>query len=120
MNAVAEAARIASGKAKTSGNQTDVDTVVFGLLWYATLQGIPHQAHLVKNLILAGSLFVVFGESNSGKTFWLLDLCLAIAAGIPWRGRQTLRGLVIYVAGEGAASVKARTAAYRLAHPEIP
>lgn len=89
------------------------------LVWYATLKGVTHQEQLVKRLLVAGSLFVVIGESNSGKTFWVLDLALATAAGLEWRGRQTRKGLVIYIAGEGAASVRARVAAYRVAHPEI-
>jgi RecA-family ATPase len=89
------------------------------LLWFATLNGTKHQHQLVKGLLVAGSLFVVYGESNSGKTFFLLDLGLTIAAGLAWRGRRTRRGLVIYVAGEGSASVRARVAAWRVAHPEI-
>lgn len=92
---------------------------LLALLWYATLNGATHQEQLVKRLLLAGSFFVVFGESNSGKTFWVLDLMLAVAAGLEWRGRPTRKGLVIYVAGEGAASVRARVAAYRRSHPEI-
>ena len=89
------------------------------LLWFATLNGAIHQEQIVRGLLLAGSLFVVYGESNSGKTFWVLDLALAIAAGIPWRQRRVRQGLVIYVAGEGAASVRARVAAYRVSHPEV-
>ena len=89
------------------------------LVWFATLQEVSHAPQLVKKLLLAGSLFVVFGESSSGKTFWILDLALAIAAGRPWRGRATRKGLVVYVAGEGAASVRARVAAFRQANPEI-
>jgi hypothetical protein len=92
---------------------------LLALVWFATLNGVAHQEQIVKRLLLAGSLFVVFGESNSGKTFWVLDLALAIAAGLEWRGRPTRKGLVVYVAGEGAASVRARVAAYRTAHPEI-
>ena len=76
---------------------------------------------LVKKLLILGTLFVVYGESNCGKTFWLLDLCLAIAAGIPWRGsRRTHQGLVIYVAGEGPKSVIGRGLGFRLRNPEIP
>ncbi len=89
------------------------------LLWFATLHELRHQPQVVKKLLIAGSLFVVFGESNSGKTFWILDLALAVAAGRPWRGRPTKRGLVIYVAGEGAASVRTRVAAFRQANPDI-
>jgi putative DNA primase/helicase len=92
---------------------------LLALLWFASLNEIAHQDHLVRDLLLTASLFVVFGESNSGKTFWLLDLCFAIAAGRPWRGRCTRKGLVIYVAGEGAASVRMRVTAYRTAHPDV-
>jgi RecA-family ATPase len=92
---------------------------LLALLWFSSLNEIAHQDHLVRDLLLAASLFVVFGESNSGKTFWLLDLCLAIAAGRVWRGRVTRKGLVIYVAGEGASSVRMRVTAYRMAHPEV-
>jgi hypothetical protein len=89
------------------------------LLWFATLDQVMRQEQLVDGLLLASTLFLVVGESNSGKTFWLLDLCLAVAAGRPWRGRNTRRGLVIYVAGEGATSVRMRVAAYRLGNPGI-
>jgi len=95
-------------------------TAAVGLIWYATLDRVMPQQHLVKDLLLAGSLFVVFGESNSGKTFWMLDLCMAVASGLLWRGRYTVQGIVIYVAGEGATSVKTRTAAYRMARPGVP
>ena len=90
------------------------------LLWFATLDVSVHQEAIVKGLLLAASLVVIYGESNSGKTFLALDLALAIAAGIPWRGRRTRAGLVIYVAGEGAASVRSRVAAYRKSNPQTP
>lgn len=96
------------------------DVPLLALQWFAGLHDYVPPEQIVKGLLLAGSLFVVYGESNSGKTFFVLDLGLAIAAGTRWRGRNTKRGLVIYVAGEGAASVRARVAAYRTAHPELP
>ena len=104
---------------KESADAAEREVQTLTLMWFATLQGAVHQAQIVKGLILAGSLFVVFGESNSGKTFWILDLALAIAAGTPWRGLRTRRGLVVYVAGEGAASVRTRVAAYRASRPEV-
>lgn len=89
----------------------------FRVVWFADLGKPTQQNHLVKDLLLASTLFVVYGESNSGKTFFLLDLALAIAAGVPWRGRRTRRGLVVYVAGEGANSVRNRIVAYRMSGP---
>jgi hypothetical protein len=89
------------------------------LLWFSQLKEVAHQDYLVKNLFLAASLNVVFGRTNSGKTFWLLDLGLTIAAGIPWQDRRTRKGLVLYVAGEGARSVQTRVAAYRAQNPQV-
>ena len=101
-----------------AGNGKD-RLLAFALLWFASLDGVVHQEAIVKDLLIAGSLAVIYGEANSGKTFLALDLALAVAQGIPWRGRRTRQGLVIYVAGEGSASVRARIAAYRLTHPEV-
>jgi KaiC/GvpD/RAD55 family RecA-like ATPase len=53
---------------------------------------------------------VVWGGPGSGKTFVLLDLCFAIARGIPWQGRRTKRCSVAYVACEG--SLRTRVQAY--------
>jgi AAA domain len=89
------------------------------LLWFADLSEASQHDHIVKDLLLAQTLSVVYGESNSGKTFWLLDLALTIAHGDTWRGRRCAKGLVIYVAGEGAASVRDRVAAFRIANPEV-
>jgi hypothetical protein len=90
------------------------------LQWYSKLSEVEHQEQLVKGLLIAGSLFVIYGDTNSGKTFWTLDLALAVACARPWGGgRRTRRGLVVYVAGEGAKSVRTRVAAYRKARPDI-
>jgi hypothetical protein len=95
------------------------DISSYRVVWFADLGKARHQDHLVKNLLLANTLFVVYGESNSGKTFFMLDLALAIAGGAPWRGRRTKPGGVIYVAGEGANSVRNRVAAYRMENPSV-
>jgi KaiC/GvpD/RAD55 family RecA-like ATPase len=90
----------------------------FQVVWFAAMDEVVHQEALIKGLLLVNTLAVIYGEPNTGKTFVAMDLALAIAAGKPWRGRRTKRGLVIYVAGEGAISVKLRVAAYRKEHPE--
>lgn len=89
------------------------------LEWFSGLDEVKLPAQIVRGLLPEGALAVVYGESNSGKTFFTLDLCLAIAAGSAWCGRRTRRGLALYAAGEGAASLRARVAAYRKAHPEV-
>jgi KaiC/GvpD/RAD55 family RecA-like ATPase len=92
-------------------------TSAFHVVWFATMNAAVHQSHLIKGLLLVNTLAVIYGEPGSGKTFMAMDMALAVAAGKPWRGRKTKKGLVIYVAGEGAASVQLRVAAYRKTHP---
>jgi hypothetical protein len=91
----------------------------YPLTWFESLVDVVQNPYVVKGLVNAGSLVVVFGESNSGKTFLMLDMALAAARGIRWRGRLTRRTLAIYVAGESANSVQARVAAYRKKHPAL-
>jgi hypothetical protein len=92
---------------------------LLALVWFATLNEVKQHNHLVKNLLIAGSLFVVYGESNSGKTFLLLDIALAVARGSTWRGRLTKKGLVVYIAGESASSIRNRIVAYRSANSDV-
>lgn len=69
--------------------------------WACDVQPVLDGQFVVKGIIQVGTLIVVFGESNSGKTFFVLDLVLAIAGGQFWRGRKVMRGLVVYI-GEGS------------------
>lgn len=67
---------------------------------------------LVKGVLPAAGLCVLFGDSGSGKTFFTLDLVGAIARGTEWRGRRVRQGRVVYVCAEGAGGFRNRMAAY--------
>ncbi len=69
--------------------------------------------YVVKKLIDALSMIVIYGLSNSGKTFFALDLCLHIALGWPWNGRKVRQGAVVYVGLEGAGGLRKRIEAFR-------
>lgn len=71
---------------------------------------------LVEGLLTVGASSVVYGDSNSGKTFFVLDMGCAIARGVEWMGRKTEPGLVIYLATEAPASIKTRIQAYQKHH----
>jgi len=75
------------------------------------LQRAP-ASWLVKGLLPQAGLAVVFGESGSGKTFFVLDVIGSIARGIPWRGRRVTAGSAIYVCAEGEAGFRNRLQAY--------
>jgi hypothetical protein len=59
---------------------------------------------------------VIYGPSNSGKTFWTIDLAYHIAIGAPWRGRRVAQASVLYLAAEGGRGVINRVAALKQAH----
>jgi AAA domain len=93
--------------------------VTYPLIWFGDMTEPTHYEQVVDDLLVENSFFVIYGESNSGKTFFIMDLALSVCQGIPWRGRGTRKGLVIYVAGEGASSVQNRVVAYRKARPFV-
>lgn len=70
--------------------------------------------HLIKGLLTCNELSMLLGESQSGKSFIAIDLAMAIARGVDFFGRRSLRGGVIYQAGESATGVRRkRLPAYR-------
>lgn len=69
---------------------------------------------LIEGVLTVGAGSVVYGDSNSGKTFLVIDMACAIARGVEWMGRRVEQGLVVYVAAESPASVKSRLQAYQL------
>jgi len=56
---------------------------------------------------------VVFGGSNTGKTFLALDISVRIALDWEWRGRKVKSGAVVYIAAEGGLGIEERLTALR-------
>lgn len=71
---------------------------------------------LVEGMLTTEAGSVLYGDSNSGKTFLAIDVCCAVARGVPWMNRRTEPGLVIYLAAESPASVRGRLQAYQRHH----
>ena len=71
---------------------------------------------LVEGVLTAGDGSVLYGDSNSGKTFLMIDMACAVARGVQWMGRNTEPGLVVYLAAESPASVRSRLQAYQKHH----
>lgn len=70
----------------------------------------------VENMLTNGSMSVVYGPSNCGKTFFILDLALHVAWGVEWRGHEVDRGAIVYLSLEGAQGVRNRISAFRKHH----
>jgi hypothetical protein len=55
---------------------------------------------LIKRLLPADGLGVIFGRPGSGKTFSVMDLALHVAAGLPWRKLKVNQADVSYISPE--------------------
>lgn len=75
---------------------------------------------IVEDTLTAGGLSVMYGESNSGKSFMACDMDCSIASGSSWLGKRTVQGAVLYVAGEGSESIKMRVLAWKQHHGVNP
>lgn len=71
---------------------------------------------LIEGLLSLGGGSVIYGDSNTGKTFLAIDLAASVSRGTPWMGMRTQIGMVLYLAAESPASVRARLHAYQKHH----
>jgi hypothetical protein len=78
------------------------------------LDGPSEALDFVEGLLNEAGASLIYGPSNCGKSFWIVDLGAAVAAGRPFRDElQVDQGAVIYVALEGAQGARNRMAALR-------
>lgn len=93
---------------------TSTFKTAFGAIPWARMDDPgPEHEWLVKGWISRGERSVCAGVSQSGKSFFVIDLAMAVARGIDFFGAKTLQGGVCYQAGEGGRGVKKRIRAYR-------
>lgn len=67
---------------------------------------------LVKRVVPADSIGMLFGGSGTFKSFVALDAALHVAHGLPWLGRRTQQGKVLYIAAEGGSGLWSRIYAW--------
>lgn len=83
------------------------------LVFADDVKPVLDTADFVEDLLCDNQFSVIYGESNCGKTFFMLDLALHVALGIPWRGKAVEQGSVVYAALEGGHGTKNRLDAFR-------
>jgi hypothetical protein len=71
---------------------------------------------LVKNLLGDGEASAFYGAPGSGKSALIEDMGLHVAGGLPWHGRNVMRGVVCYIALERRQLVIRRAIAFRKKH----
>ena len=81
------------------------------LLHFSDIKPVIEANDFVEGLLTYGGMSVIYGESNSGKTFFATDLAFHVACGWPWNGREMRRGSVLYCSLEGSFGIRNRMAA---------
>lgn len=76
---------------------------------------------LIEGLLGRQAMSVLYGDSNSGKTFLAIDIGAAVCLGGKWMDRNVDAGMVVYLATEAPRSVRERLKAYhRHHHCKVP
>lgn len=92
----------------------ETGSLAYGAVWYADVDtALADPEWLVDDMLTEGDLSLVYGMSQSGKSFFATHVALAITRGVPVFGRKVRRGGVVYIAGEGKKGFKLRLKAYR-------
>ena len=107
----ANAAAAAAARADADGPRRFVFEGFEKLADAASREGV---APLIKGLLDQGAMSVLYGESNSGKTFVALDMAFHVATGGRWFGMRTADMPVLYIAAEGGRGFSKRIAALRV------
>ncbi|MBK8157364.1 MAG: AAA family ATPase [Rhodospirillaceae bacterium] len=76
----------------------------------------------IDGVLPAGGLVILIAEPGKAKTLSAVEMAFAIARGVPWHGRDTLQGSVLYFSAEGmlANRLEARRQFDELAGAAIP
>lgn len=75
------------------------------VLTYSDMVAMPEPEWLIEGVIQKRSAAVMFGKSNSFKSFLAIDMALSVATGRVWQGQSVAHGRVLIVATEGANGV---------------
>jgi len=84
--------------------------------WFSDAAPDLDANDFVEGMLTSGSMSVVYGPSNCGKTFFILDMALHVAWGRPWRGREVDQGAIVYLSLEGSQGIRNRLTAFRRHH----
>lgn len=80
------------------------------------LASVVPPVPLVADWLFTDSLARINGPSGHGKSFVALEMAACVSTGRGWHRRAVHRGLVVYVAAEGASGVRQRLEAWKLRH----
>lgn len=84
------------------------------LEWFDDVAPALTDSYIVKGVLADAAMSVIYGPSNSGKTFFALDIAFNVSIGRQWNERRVKQSAVLYLAAEGGRGVLNRIAALKL------
>lgn len=94
----------------------EVEALLAEMLTPQQVKARPRPRSLIKGLLNLDSESWVIGPPGSKKSFVVLDMAGAVAAGRPWQGHAVHGGTVVMVVAEGAGGLGNRIEAYERLH----
>ena len=88
----------------------------FKLLTEGELAALPPPVWLIDGLFIVNGFAILYGPPAEWKNFLSLDWALHVASGKSWHGRSVRQGPVVYIIGEGDATIYQRVRAWRNEH----
>lgn len=89
-------------------------------VWADELRMTAPPPDLVEGFLPAIGTACLWGPSGTGKSAVAIDLACKVVCGLPWHGRATQPGVVLYVATEGPESCRRRVAAWAARYGHQP
>jgi hypothetical protein len=103
-----------TAEVRLQGERIEIHSPKFQLLRFNDLRPISEPDYLIKGLVPAQGLSLIWGRPKCGKTFWAFDATMHVALGWPYRGRKVKSGPVVYCAFEGINGYRKRAEAFRI------
>ena len=87
---------------KAPQQKPEPQTLIEHAFWISQASIQTSLPYVVKGVFGKDQIIVFWGAPGSGKTFVTMELACTIGSGLPWHGRRTRKGIVLYVAAESA------------------
>lgn len=84
----------------------------FPIMDWRDLKALKPARYLVKGFVPEGGFVGVYGPSGHKKSFAVVDLLASVATGRPWHDCDVIKGVVLYIVGEGQRGVAKRLMAW--------
>jgi hypothetical protein len=108
------------GAADSLGAKVESNTNPIKLLSYSEMVSLPPAEWLIDFVLPKRSKSVLFGLSDSFKSFLAIDMTCSVSTGRSWHGHRARKFKAIYIANEGAIGVGRKRIPAWMAYHEIP